>query len=104
RSRARHRIRRLVRRYRAHQPRPSYAERGCSPVGDGGRRLDDADGSPMSRAPCTSLTLTIRTARTPWEIADAAALYERSGTAAFTWRPPGYFQSADFRRFAEEED
>jgi len=50
------------------------------------------------------LTLTIRTARTPWEIADAAALYERSGTAAFTWRSPGYFQADDFKRFAEEED
>ena len=60
--------------------------------------------SAMSRAPCTSLTLTIRTARTPWEIADAAALYERSGTAAFTWRSPGYFQADDFKRFAEEED
>jgi len=60
--------------------------------------------SRMSRAPCTSLTLTIRTARTAWEIAEAAALYQRSGTAAFTWRPPGYFQAADFKRFAEEED
>jgi GNAT superfamily N-acetyltransferase len=58
----------------------------------------------MSRAPCKSLTLMIRIARSAWEIADAAALYERSGTAAFTWRPHGYFQADDFKRFAEEED
>ena len=58
----------------------------------------------MSRAACKTLTLTIRKARNAAEIADAAALYERSGTAAFTWRPPGYFQAEDFKYFAEEED
>lgn len=58
----------------------------------------------MPRAACTTLTLTIRKARNAAEIADAAALYERSGSAAFTWRPAGYFQAEDFRYFAEEED
>jgi ribosomal protein S18 acetylase RimI-like enzyme len=58
----------------------------------------------MSRAPCTSLTLTIRKARDASEIADAAALYQRAGTAAFTWRRAGYFQVDDFKRFAEEEE
>jgi len=58
----------------------------------------------MSRAACRSLTLTIRTARSALDIAEAAALYQRTGTAAFTWRPPGYFQADDFRRFAEEEE
>jgi GNAT superfamily N-acetyltransferase len=58
----------------------------------------------VSRALCNSLTLTIRTARNALDIADAAALYQRSGAAAFTWRPPGYFQADDFKRFAEEED
>ena len=58
----------------------------------------------MSRATCKTLTLTIRKARNGDEIAAAAALYERSGSAAFTWRPPGYFQAEDFKYFAEEED
>jgi len=58
----------------------------------------------MSRAACRSLTLTIRTARSASDIAQAAALYQRSGTAAFTWRPPGYFQADDFKHFAEEEE
>ncbi|HUO89379.1 MAG TPA: GNAT family N-acetyltransferase [Rhizomicrobium sp.] len=53
---------------------------------------------------CTSLSLTIRTAQSAAEIADAAALYVRAGTAAFTWRPPGHFQVEDFVRFAEEEE
>lgn len=38
------------------------------------------------------------------EIGDAARLYVRSGTAAFTWRPAGYFQAQDFLRFAAEEE
>ena len=50
------------------------------------------------------MTLTIRKALNADEIAAAAALYERSGTAAFTWRPRGYFQAEDFKYFAEEED
>jgi len=58
----------------------------------------------MSRAACRSLTLTIRTARSASDIAQAAALYQRSGTAAFTWRPPGYFQADDFKHFAEDEE
>ena len=58
----------------------------------------------MSRAICKTLTLTIRKARHAAEIADAAALYERSGSAAFTWRPKGYFQAEDFKYFAEDED
>lgn len=58
----------------------------------------------MGRAVCSTLSLTIRTVRGAVEIADAAALYVRSGTAAFTWRPDGHFQAADFTRFAQEEE
>ncbi len=57
----------------------------------------------MSRPVCSTLSLTIRTARGAQEIADAAALYVRSGSAAFTWRPEDHFKAADFLRFAEEE-
>jgi ribosomal protein S18 acetylase RimI-like enzyme len=58
----------------------------------------------MARPHCSTLTLTIRKARTAAEIADAAALYVRSGTAAFTWRPAGHFTAEDFVRYAEEEE
>ena len=58
----------------------------------------------MVRPHCSTLTLSIRKARNAVEIADAAALYVRSGTAAFTWRPPGHFTADDFIRFAEEEE
>lgn len=58
----------------------------------------------MSRPACNTLNLTIRRAANASEIADAAALYVRSGTAAFTWRPLGYFTAEDFTRFAEQEE
>ena len=58
----------------------------------------------MSRPACSTLTLTIRKARDAAEIADAAALYVRAGTDAFTWRPAGHFTAEDFIRFAEEEE
>jgi GNAT superfamily N-acetyltransferase len=58
----------------------------------------------VTRPACSTLSLTIRTARGAAEIEDAAALYVRSGTAAFTWRPDGHFRAEDFRRFAEEEE
>ena len=58
----------------------------------------------MGRAVCSTLSLTVRTVRGAAEIADAAALYVRSGTAAFSWRPDGHFLAADFTRFAEEEE
>jgi GNAT superfamily N-acetyltransferase len=58
----------------------------------------------MARAACSTLTLTIRKARNAAEIAEAAALYARAGTAAFTWRPVGHFTAEDFIRFAEEEE
>lgn len=58
----------------------------------------------MARPACSTLTLAIRKALNAAEIADAAALYERSGTAAFTWRPKGYFKGEDFIGFAEEEE
>jgi GNAT superfamily N-acetyltransferase len=58
----------------------------------------------MSRAACSSLSLTIRTAKTATEIDDAAALYVRSGRAAFTWRPPDHFRPEDFRMFALDEE
>ena len=58
----------------------------------------------MSRAVCASLSLTIRTARSAVEVDAAAALYVRSGQAAFTWRPPEHFRLEDFRRFALDEE
>ncbi|HXC53977.1 MAG TPA: GNAT family N-acetyltransferase [Rhizomicrobium sp.] len=58
----------------------------------------------MSRPACSSLSLTVRTARSAAEIDDAAALYVRSGTAAFTWRPESHFRAADFRMFAQDEE
>lgn len=58
----------------------------------------------MAKPVCSTLTLTIRKAKTAAEIEDAAALYERSGTAAFTWRPIGHFQARDFIAFAQEEE
>ncbi len=58
----------------------------------------------MSRAVCSTLNLTIRTARDAAEIEDAAALYVRSGSKAFSWRPDNHFQRDDFRRFAQEEE
>ena len=57
-----------------------------------------------NRPVCSTLSLTIRTARTPAEIEDAAALYVRSGSAAFTWRPEGHFRLEDFRLFAQDEE
>jgi GNAT superfamily N-acetyltransferase len=58
----------------------------------------------MGRPVCSTLSLTIRKAKSVAEIEDAAALYERSGTAAFTWRPLGHFQARDFIAFAQEEE
>jgi GNAT superfamily N-acetyltransferase len=58
----------------------------------------------MGRPVCSTLSLTIRKAETAAEIGDAAALYERSGTQAFTWRPVGHFQARDFIAFAREEE
>jgi GNAT superfamily N-acetyltransferase len=58
----------------------------------------------MGRPVCSTLSLTIRKAKSAAEIADAAALYERSGTEAFTWRPAGHFQARDFIAFAQEEE
>lgn len=58
----------------------------------------------MGRPVCSTLSLTIRKAKSAAEIAEAAALYERSGTAAFSWRPVGHFQARDFVAFAQEEE
>ena len=58
----------------------------------------------MGRPVCSTLSLTIRKAKSDAEIADAAELYERSGTQAFTWRPVGHFQARDFIAFAQEEE
>jgi GNAT superfamily N-acetyltransferase len=58
----------------------------------------------MAKPHCSTLTLTIRKASSAAEIADAAALYVRAGTAAFTWRPAGHFTAEDFVRFAQEEE
>jgi len=58
----------------------------------------------MGRPVCSTLSLTIRKAKNAAEIEDAAALYERAGTAAFSWRPVGHFQARDFIAFAKEEE
>ncbi|MEI9996453.1 MAG: GNAT family N-acetyltransferase [Rhizomicrobium sp.] len=58
----------------------------------------------MSRPVCSTLSLTIRLARDAAEIDEAAALYVRSGRAAFTWRGPDHFRAADFRMFALDEE
>jgi GNAT superfamily N-acetyltransferase len=50
------------------------------------------------------LHLTIRRATNPAEIGDAARLYVRSGSAAFSWRPADYFRADDFVRFAMDEE
>jgi ribosomal protein S18 acetylase RimI-like enzyme len=52
---------------------------------------------------CQTLRLSIRRARSD-EIAACAALYERVGSATFTWRPQTWFKAADFVRFAREEE
>ena len=58
----------------------------------------------MNRPVCSTLTLTIRPAKDAAEIDDAAALYVRSGRAAFTWRPDNHFRAEDFRMFALDEE
>ncbi|SRR5258707_7870945 len=58
----------------------------------------------MGRPICSTLSLTIRTVCGAEEIDAAAALYVRSGRAAFTWRPPEYFRITDFRMFALDEE
>ena len=57
-----------------------------------------------SRPACSSLSLTIRTAKTAAEIDEAAELYVRSGRAAFTWRSDDHFRAEDFRMFALDEE
>jgi GNAT superfamily N-acetyltransferase len=58
----------------------------------------------MARPVCSTVSLTIRTARDAAEIDDAAALYVRSGSAAFTWRAADHFCAADFKRFGLDEE
>lgn len=57
-----------------------------------------------SRPVCSTLSLTIRKARNAAEVEDAAQLYVRAGSAAFTWRPKGHFRADDFRLFALDEE
>jgi len=57
----------------------------------------------MANAICNSLDVTVRPAR-PDELKACAALYERAGNQAFTWRPKHFFHARDFLRFAEEEE
>ena len=59
----------------------------------------------MNRRPaCSTLSITIGLAHNAAEIVEAARLYVRSGSAAFTWRPPGHFRIEDFRMFALDEE
>ena len=57
----------------------------------------------MAKAICNTLPVTIRRARDD-ELETCAELYERAGTAAFTWRPKNWFKAADFLRFAKSEE
>jgi GNAT superfamily N-acetyltransferase len=52
---------------------------------------------------CKTLPLTIRAARGD-ELEEAAALYEKVATDAFTWRHKGFFKAADFLRWAKSEE
>ncbi|HEY0105110.1 MAG TPA: GNAT family N-acetyltransferase [Rhizomicrobium sp.] len=58
----------------------------------------------MARPACSTLSLTIGTARGTAAIDEAAALYVRSGRVAFAWRAPDYFQAEDFKTFALDEE
>ena len=49
-------------------------------------------------------TISVARAKTRRELEAAAEIYERSGRAAFAWRPASWFNAADFLRFAEEEE
>ncbi|MBI1210181.1 MAG: GNAT family N-acetyltransferase [Alphaproteobacteria bacterium] len=51
---------------------------------------------------CKTLSLSIRRARRD-EIQACADLYERVGSATFSWRPKNWFKATDFLRFAKEE-
>jgi GNAT superfamily N-acetyltransferase len=59
--------------------------------------------APLTKAACNSLDVTVRRARDD-ELRICAALYERTGNEAFTWRPKNFFHARDFLRFAEEEE
>jgi len=58
----------------------------------------------MARPVCSTLTLTIRLAKSAAEIDDAAQLYVRSGRAAFTWRSGTHFRAEDFAMYALDEE
>ena len=52
---------------------------------------------------CTTLTIAIREATSPDDIAAAARIYEHAGRAAFSWRPATYFQAGLFSLIAKDE-
>jgi ribosomal protein S18 acetylase RimI-like enzyme len=56
-----------------------------------------------SKAVCKTLPVTIRRARID-ELEACAALYERAGNEAFTWRPPGWFKAAAFLEHTKSEE
>ena len=58
----------------------------------------------MARPVCSTLTLTIRLAKSAAEVDDAAQLYVRSGRAAFTWRSGTHFRAEDFAMYALDEE
>lgn len=60
-------------------------------------------GEAVTKAICKTLPITIRRARADERDA-AAALYERAGNEAFTWRPPGWFKAADFLDHTKTEE
>ncbi len=59
--------------------------------------------SHLTKAVCKTLPVKIRSAE-PDESNACAALYERAGNDAFTWRPKNWFKAEDFLAHARNEE
>jgi GNAT superfamily N-acetyltransferase len=59
-----------------------------------------ADRKPVA---CSTLAISIREVQSSDDIAAAARIYERAGRAAFSWRPPGYFQANLLAALSKDE-
>jgi len=57
----------------------------------------------VSNPACKTLAVSIRRARAD-ELQTCAELYERSGNAAFTWRPKNWFHAAAFHKITKSEE
>ena len=52
---------------------------------------------------CRTLAIAIREAQSSADMAAAGRIYERAGRAAFTWRPPEYFQANLLSALSKDE-